>query len=489
MAGEPRSGKAHKLTIRFGLTTIDQSIASVSNFAVGVAVARVAGIASFGAYALVYSIWLLIASFHRALVTDPMSIENDVHSSGVQRAVRVGLAAELWLGLASGVAFALAGIILLLLHQIQFGICFLGLAPWLPCLLAQDYWRWVGFMKAQPHKALANDVVFDVVQVGAFAALFFVGVRTSLLAVTAWGIGASCGALYGLRQHACRPSLGGGRERIKQRWGLSKWLLASNAASSATSQATLILSGAMLGPSALGGFKSAASLVSGFSMVLIQAGGNIGLPEASKAFRDRGWAGLRRVEHLITLTGMVSVGAVAVVIVLFGRRLLILVYGHAFARFAVEADILAVSLLIATIGLGPILGLKATRQTRRLLPVSVGSLALSVAAMATLAPLFGVLGAAFANLIDNTARTVWLLMTHARARRHIVEDPTPLPMRADLTPAIGDVAVGSVYVVHVMPPGWRRSATPSGYPAARPAATPRSAPVASWSGARRGTAE
>ena len=198
------------MSVRFGLTATDQCVSSLSNFVVGVAVARVVGVSGFGANALVYSVWLVVAALHRSLITDPMSIENDVQKDDAEFHMRVALAAEMWLGLAAAFIFAVVGIVLLAVGQTQFGVCFLGLAPWLPCLLAQDYWRWISFMKREPQKALANDIVFGVVQLLVFVALVLVGFHSSLVAIGAWGVGALAGALYGLWQFSAHLTLRGG---------------------------------------------------------------------------------------------------------------------------------------------------------------------------------------------------------------------------------------------------------------------------------------
>ncbi len=421
MSLRPKFSQAHKLSVRFGLTTIDQSVASLSNFAVGVAVARVAGVAGLGAYALVYSAWLFLNAIHRSLITDPMSIENDVHQPDAAQRIRVGLAAELWLGMSAAVVFLAIGAILVAFGAREFGVCFIGLAPWLPCLLAQDYWRWVAFMKAQPQRALANDVLFDGIQISAFVALYFIGVHSSLLAVISWGVGAVGGSLFGLWQFSTRPSLRGGIGRIRDRWSLSKWLVAANAANQATSQSTLVLTGAFLGAAGIGGMKAATLLVTGPSNVLLQAGGNIGLPETSKALMEQGWPGLRRVERFITAAGMASVGFIAVVVICFGRQLLALIYGQEFAKYALIADVVAISYFTATLSLGAILSLKATQNTRLLFPVTLLSLVVTVIAVVVLAPLFGLLGAAVGALIGNVAMSAGYLVMHWTTSRKAAE--------------------------------------------------------------------
>ncbi len=417
----PSPVASHRLTVRFGLTAVDQSVSSLSNFAVGIAAAHVAGVAGLGAYSLVYAVWLLVAALHRSLVTDPMAIENDLRQADPDRHVTLGLAAEITLGLATAVLFAGGGLLLLGLGQRPFGVSFLCLAPWLPCLLAQDYWRWVGFMASAPEKALANDLVFDAVQAATFAALFLSGVHSSVVAVGAWGVGAAAGALYGLHQFACRPSLRGGLARIRRRWAISRWLVAGNATSAATTQSTVVLTGAFLGPAGIGGLKAATSLISGPSLVLVQAGGSIGLPEASRALREQGWPGLRRVERVVAAAGMAGVGLVGLVVVGFGRQLLVAIYGPAFARFAAAADVLALAAFATSCSLGAILSLKATRRSQHMLPATIAAVVVSVVTVVLLAPRLGVLGAAFATLIPCAVRTLGLLATHWTVSRPAAE--------------------------------------------------------------------
>ena len=136
--------------------------------------------------------------------------------------------------------------------QHEFGICFLGLAPWLPFLLAQDYWRWIGFMDTRPGKSLVNDIVFDVVQVVAFLVLFLVKSHSPVMAISAWGISAAAAAAFGLWQFSTSPTLHGGVGRIRSRWSMSRWLVVVNAAASVQQQATVVLTGAFLGPTGIG---------------------------------------------------------------------------------------------------------------------------------------------------------------------------------------------------------------------------------------------
>jgi len=379
-----------------------------------VAVARVAGISALGEYSLTYAAWLIVAALHRSLITDPMAIENDVNQPNASFHIRIGLAAELTLGLTAATAFGLIGLFSLSMGQQPFGIAFLTFAPFLPFLVVQDYWRWVAFMSARPAQALVNDTVFDVVQGAVFVLIVFAGGRSSVIAIVAWGVGALAGALFGLWQFRARPTLVGGLKRLRLRWGLSKWLVGTSVLGLGTQQMVYVLTAAILGPVGLGGFNAASSLISGPSLVLIMAGGSIGLPEAARSLSKRGWPGLRRVQRLVTLVGVLSVGSIAVFVLLFAKQLLSLIYGQPFARFASTSDILAVAFLVSAFRLGAILSLKITKQTRLIFRTTLMSMVISIGAAALLIPLFGVVGAAVAALVSTAIVTLTQLILHWR---------------------------------------------------------------------------
>jgi O-antigen/teichoic acid export membrane protein len=420
--------RTHRVSVRFGLTAIDQGISSLSNFAVGVAVARIAGIAALGAYSLAYVIWLVMADLHRSLVTDPMAIENDVHQPDATERVRVGLAAELSIGFAMGAVCAGGGLLLLTAGQHAYGVCLLALSPWIPVLLAQDYWRWIGFMSAKPGRALANDVLFVLAQVLCFALLYLAGLRSSVLAIEAWGLGAAAGALFGLGQFSILPTARGGMKRLRQRWPLSKWLVSGSLTTWGASQGYVILTGAILGPVGLGGLRAALSLVSGPSVVLLQAGGSVGLPEASRALKERGWPGLRRVERIITGAALASVGAVGLIVLAFGRQLLVFLYGHQFARFAGTADLLVLSVFLGAMGVGAVLCLKTTKLTKFVFRQSAMSLVVSMVGVAVLVPIFGVVGAAGAAVARSTTSMLGAVNYHRRWSRRTAEQMGPVPV-------------------------------------------------------------
>ena len=375
----------------------------------GVAVARIAGPAGLGGFSLAYSCWLVVAGLHRSLVTDPMAIENDAGHPEASSRLQRGFASELTIAVAAAAILLLAGVGLLLAGQHAFGLGLVSVAPWLPFLVLQDFWRWMGFMQRKPGKALANDAVFNLAFGVGILAIYLIGSRSLVLVIGSWGLGAFAGFLYGLWQFSTRPTFRGGISGLRARWHISKWLAGNSLTNWGSTQASTVIVSAILGPTGLGGLRAAQTLVYGPTLVLIQAGGSIGLPEASRAFEERGWPGLRKVGLVVTLAGVASVGIVAVIVITMGSTLLRIAYGPAFAKYWLAADFSVLSTIVAVFALGSILVLKVSKRTRQLFRVQVIALIVSVVAVCVLASLYGVNGAAAATVAVSVANLVGLL--------------------------------------------------------------------------------
>ena len=402
---------------RATLTMVDQCVASASNFAVGIVVARISGPSGLGAFALAYTVWILLATLHRSLITDPMAIMGDMRGDEKEEFVRRGFAADITLGLMAACIIAAVGSALLVVGQDTFGVGLLSVAPWVVVLDLQDYWRWIGFMQGQPKKSLMNDLLFNGVQAVAFVSVFLAGLHSIYAVVAAWGFGAAISALYGLRQFSVRPAVRGGAAFLWSRWHTSRWLASERAASWGASQLYLILAGVILGPAALGGLKAAQGLVAGPTTVVINASGSFGLPEATKQFADRGWTGMLKVSRFVTGAGLAASLACGIVVFVAAPTLLKLLYGPEFVQYAACARLFAISVVLAALGVGPIITLTATRRVQPLFVLQLAKLAVGVVAVSILASAYGVTGAATAYVLSVALASTAVLILQSWTRR------------------------------------------------------------------------
>jgi O-antigen/teichoic acid export membrane protein len=410
-----RNGAAN----RAATTMADQCVASVSNFAVGIVVARISGPAGLGAFALAYAVWILMTLIHRALITVPMAIMGDLRGDEKQEFIRRGFAADVMFGAMAACIIAAVGSALLVVGQHSFGIAMLSVAPWVLVLNLQDYWRQMGFLLGKPRKSLMNDLLFNAVQVVAFGAVFVAGLHSVFAVVSAWGLAAAIAALYGLRQFSVRPSLRGGGSFLWSRWPTSRWLVSERAADWGATQLYLIIAGALLGPAAFGGLKAAQSLVVGPALLVINAGGSFGLPEASRQLEERGWTGMARVIRFVTGAGVLAASSCAIVVLVAAPTLLRLLYGPGFVAYAPSARIFSISLVFAAFSVGPILALTTTRRVRSLFVVQLAKLAFSVGAVCALTSAYGVTGAATADLLTSVATLATMLAMRSWVRRSV----------------------------------------------------------------------
>lgn len=400
---------------RAATTVADQAFSSASNFLVGVVVARLAGPGAFGAFALAYSVWLAIAGVHRALIVNPMMVAAGGSHADSDR-VEEALAAEGILGLVGAAVIAMIGAILCLTGLGSLGWTLLGLAPWLPALLIQDLWRWAGFMRARPGKALANDIAFAVVQVTLMMALGAAGRLQTGMALAAWGGGAVVGAVIGTRQFRARLRLAGGWAVLRRSWPDGRWLLADFLTSYGASQAWLYLVAVVLGPAALGLIRAAQNLM-GPTNVLLLGISSYGLPASVAAFREGGWIGLDRVVRRVASSMTLGIAAYAMPLAA-GRDLVVeLVYGSEYAGIGMLVVLAGLQAVFLGIGFGVGTALTAARRTSALVTVRMTTAAVSAACFLALAGPLGVVGAGWAGAVGSATYAVLMWAVYRVTRR------------------------------------------------------------------------
>ena len=104
-------------TPRAMTTLVDEGVASISNFAVGIVVARLSGPAGLGAFALAYAIWILVTLIHRSMIVDPMVITGDLRGDQKDEFIQRGFAADVTLGVMAACIIAAVGTTLLVVGQ------------------------------------------------------------------------------------------------------------------------------------------------------------------------------------------------------------------------------------------------------------------------------------------------------------------------------------------------------------------------------------
>lgn len=309
-AGPFRMGRRRAAHAGWGI--VDQGVSSLTNFGIALLVARRVGLAEFGAFGLVLSLYVCALWVCRSLCLDPFTVRFAHASLDEQAGAARGVTA------AAGVTGAVAGIVLV-------GIAALGgrstlgvgatMALALPGLLMQDAYRYVLFAASRSRSAALNDGAWCVTQFAVAAGLMAAGLAGSIGLTAAFGLAASAAAALGACQTGVVPkwSCAWPWLRSQRQFGLlfaGEVLLVVGA-----TQLSLIGVGAVAGIQAIGEFRAALLLFGPLTVVFVGLS-TVALPAAVR----------RRELASSSLSGLVAALGVAMPLIAlaWGAFLLVL---------------------------------------------------------------------------------------------------------------------------------------------------------------------
>ncbi|WP_208026168.1 hypothetical protein [Amycolatopsis acidicola] len=395
----------------------DQAVSSLTNFAVGLYVARSLGATAFGVFSLAWVTYGVIINISRGLATDPLMVRfsgvtTDVWRIATARAAGTALA----VGVGTGVLCVLVGLGI----GGQVGLAFVGLGIVLPGLLLQDAWRFGFFAAGQGRKSFVNDVVWGVALA---PAMLFAAKHGSVLGfVLGWGLSGAVAAGYGCFQIGLlpKPSAIGGWLREQRDLGFR--YLVENVSNSGASQLRAYGLGAIAGLAAVGTVRGAELLMGPFQAVLM----GLSLVTVAEAARV-----LRRAPHRLPLFCVLLGGGQAAAALLWGLFLLFLlpttVGVHMLGSVWPTASALilpaTISVMGASFSTGAASGLRALGMAKRSLRSQVIASVFYVTGGLVGAFVGGAVGSAWGVAgATVTGSAIWWFQLRAGLRAHAREE-------------------------------------------------------------------
>jgi O-antigen/teichoic acid export membrane protein len=416
MAGGPsakENSKALSMIGRFGWGLGDQLLSSVTNFLLGLLVARSVGPRDLGAFSLAYATFTLSLGGARAIVGELLvvrhsAVPEDEWRYGVKRAAGTALMAGVVVGGGCLVASAVVG------GSLGVVLTIVGIS--LPGLLMQDAWRFSLFARSRGSAAFLNDLVWAVAMFAAFVLLRLAD-RSSVAWFTfAWAGAGLVAAAVGLIQVRVLPSGPAASIRwLRLHRDLAPRFLAEFALASGVTNVTLFGMGIVMGLAQLGRLR-AGQIALGPLNVLFTGAGLVATPEGVRLLRESP----RRLVHGCRWMSVVMVSgalAWAVVVLSLPRSVGELVLGANWQG----ARSLLVPLSIGAVGFGSAFGawagLRSLAAAKRSLRARfIDSLATLILALGG-AALAGARGAAWGFAAAGCIRIVnaWWQFTRALA--------------------------------------------------------------------------
>ncbi|MBQ1089734.1 hypothetical protein KBY47_11385 [Streptomyces sp. B93] len=413
------AGSARRAVVgRLSWGLADQAASSMTNFAVGIYVARSLGLAAFGAFSLAWVTYGVVLSVSRGLATDPLVVRfSGVPENLWRGAVARSSGTALGVGAAVGAACLAAGLAV----GGDVGPAFACLGVTLPGLMLQDAWRYAFFAAGTGRKAFVNDVVWGVALVPAMVVAARVGSVAAF--VLAWGASAAVAALYGCVQSGIRPRLAGARAWVRDHRDLGYRYLVENTCVSGASQLRAYGLGAIVGVGAVGAVRGAELLLGPFLAVLM----GLSLVTVAEAARV-----LRRAPHRLGPFCLLLGGGQAVAALLWGAALLLvpdrlgeLVLGGVWNSASELIVPATLGVAGAGLGTGAAAGLRALGAARRSLRAQLFASACYVGGGLGGAAVGGVTGSAWGVAAATvTASAVWWLHLRSALREHN-RNPSP----------------------------------------------------------------
>jgi O-antigen/teichoic acid export membrane protein len=416
--------------LRGGLAVADQGLISGSNFLLSVLLARWLSAEQYGAYALGFSLFLLVAGFHQALLIEPMSVLGPaVYWDDRRRYIGALIALHTFAGLAISVALGVTALITDrffpggVLEQ-ALG----GLAVAAPCILLFWLLRNASYVELAPGVSAAGSLLYALILFSGAGVIY----RFNLLSVRSvfylmgFGSLAVCGFLV-LRARPLLPTIELTGRVWRDHWDFGRWGLAKTAVEWGGDNSVYALTAVLLKVSDVGALRAMGNLALPLSHISA-AVGRLLQPHVSRiAGRDGAGAAKSAVMRALLLY---AAGALVywLVIAISCKPLVRLLYGGKFDSSAYLAPWIALGMAFCVVSYCFAMGLRALQAPSGVLVVATVTAIASVATGIPLAWLFGLKGVVAAQCVASVATisAAWCLFN--RRARNQQRDAEEVPV-------------------------------------------------------------
>lgn len=376
---------------RVGWGIADQGVSSITNFALGIVVARALDPAGFGVFGLAWVTYGVVLNVSRGLCSDPFTVRfSTADPADRARAVTRMTGAVLAVGAVAGIVVAGLGATI----GGPLGSAFVALGLVLPGVLLQDAWRFAFFAAGTGERSFVNDVAWAAALVPALAVA--ASTPSVFAFVLAWGVAGGLAGLLGSVQSGMVPRPSRVGEWLREHRDLGPRYLVENVSLSGAAQLRLFGLGAIAGLAAVGAIRGGELLIGPF-LALLMGVSVIAVPEASRVRR----AAPHRLLQFCLLLGSVQALAAAawggVLLLLpdgWGRALL----GDVWPIAAVLIVPMTLTVMGSSLSSGAMTGLRTLGAARRSLRAQLVA--------ATAYAVFGIAGA----WLDGAPGSAWGLV-------------------------------------------------------------------------------
>jgi glycosyltransferase involved in cell wall biosynthesis/O-antigen/teichoic acid export membrane protein len=400
----------------------DQATFSGTNFALNVLLARWLTADGYGAFSVAWSLCLILAAVHNAVIVEPMMVVGPAEfstrlGSYLRRVTRLNFASVFIMGLLAATASVFYRDL-----DVRDALSAMGFA--LPGYLLILTFRREQYIADRPIRAFYFSLGYSVLLVCGLVALHSSGRLLPWNAVLVWGASFLV-ALWAMARRDLpldyQPSADTLREIAAAHWGYGKWLFASALLGIGISDLQVLLLSKMVDIESAGALRALMNFILPIGQLFTVLSA-FALPKLVRSMKDRGVAlGLRR-SALYTCCVIAIAMAYGGALILFGAQLEHVLYNGRMAAFLDELPWLALVALLSGIAIAFTTPLRAAQNSQHVLFAGIAATVAGIGSSFILLPRFGLRGAFFSLVLANGASALVVFIAYiSMLRKHQVD--------------------------------------------------------------------
>jgi O-antigen/teichoic acid export membrane protein len=303
-------------------------------------------------------------------------------------------------------------------------------------IMLREYARRVSFAWRQPGIAIVMDLSAALLQISGLLLLSRLGLLSAAAAFLVTG-GAFCLATlwwlgsnrknFEFKWNAVGLDLG-------LNWSFGKWIVAGGLIYTARSNLYPWFLASIYGTGATATFAACMGITLFTNPFFIALSNFLG-PKAAHNFANGGIVALLRAVHKTTFLVTLAMVAFTAGVLVFGERLVVLIYGSQYAGSGPIVSVLVLSLLAGAVALGFDAALYAMNRPNAVFLANVLGLSATVCAGFTLAKYYGPLGAAYGLLMASIVTTISKYISFSRlVKNDVATGDASRHRRAEVVP-------------------------------------------------------
>ena len=405
--------------LKGSMAVMDQALISGSNFLLGIILARHLGAEQYGAYALAFSTFVLLALLHQALWLEPMSVFGpSVYRKTLPQYLGLLLRGQLSLGAAIVICAGLAGGISSLLREpSRLASAFLGMSFAAPCVLLFWFARRAFYLQLRPGQALVGASTYSGLLCSGFLALGYRHLFSPFSAFLVMGAAAlltSLVLLIRLQPATSQKNIAGVltlKEVGERHWRYGRWALVSGLFIWIPWNVFYSIIARHSGLAETANLRALLNLAMPITQTYA-AFSLLFMSHAARLGQEEGWGAVKAQAWKIAGLYASGSGAYWLLVCLFRSQLIDFLYAGHYQQVVSLLPAVAIASILSGAAMGPTIAIRAMRSPSSVAAIYCGS---SVVCMLVGIPAcwaWGILGAVLAILLSSVMAVLtgfWIL--------------------------------------------------------------------------------